>query len=154
MGSGPVWLDYAGRVFLLPFPFGETKSEITLLSATFIRNIKISREFLARNSVFGGEALRTSTWVLHPLPSGKEEAQGREIHKRQKGQTWPHVFLFLIYLAWLPHSGNTKTLLGILSLPFTFCLSPGCALSLLKRNKLKRNKLNSKWFLSGFWHAV
>ena len=30
-GSDLAWLDYTGRFFLFPFPFGETKSEVTLL---------------------------------------------------------------------------------------------------------------------------
>lgn len=57
MESGSVCLDYGGRIFLLPFLFGETESEVTLLNAAFIRDIKISKEFLAKNSVCGGDSV-------------------------------------------------------------------------------------------------
>ena len=43
MGSGPVCLDQAEGIFLLPFLFGETKSDVTLLKATFTRYINVSK---------------------------------------------------------------------------------------------------------------
>lgn len=57
MGSDPICLDYTGRLFLLPFPFGETKTEVTRLYTVFIRDTETSKDFLAKNSVCDGGGL-------------------------------------------------------------------------------------------------